>query len=173
MKLFLVGYMGSGKSTLGRRLAEVMGLKHLDLDDYLEKSESRTIPEIFEGEGEAGFRGIERRCLQEIIDSQDEVVISTGGGTPCFYDNMQKMNEAGLTIYLRMDVKSLVFRLENSKQDRPLLRGKDLNEMDAYVRQHLEERKHYYEEAVISVDGMGLSDKRLEQLVEAIVNYSR
>ncbi|NNE55601.1 MAG: shikimate kinase [Flavobacteriales bacterium] len=173
MRIFLIGYMGSGKTTLGERLSRAMSMDFVDLDQQIELRENRPIPEIFKAEGEAGFRGIEKRCLREVVTEMDEVVISTGGGTPCFYDNMSLMNQSGLTIYLRMDVPSLVFRLRNSDGSRPLISGMSENELSAFVKQHLEERKEFYEECKIVVEGMGFSDKKLDELIDAIVNYSR
>lgn len=173
MKIFLVGYMGCGKTTMGERLSAALGLEFIDLDDHIVESEGRTIPQIFKDEGEAGYRGLERRCLKNIVNYEDEVVVATGGGTPCFYDNMAVMNAEGLTIYLQMDVKSLSYRLEHSKSERPLLGDLMVADLEDFVRTHLEERKHFYEEARLTIPGMAFSDKKLQSLVESIVNYSR
>lgn len=173
MKIFLVGYMGCGKTTMGERLSAALGLEFIDLDDYIVDVEGRSIPQIFEAEGEAGYRGIERRCLTEIVNYEDEVVVATGGGTPCFYDNMAVMNANGLTIYLEMNVSSLRFRLEHSKSERPLIVDLMEDELEDFIRTHLEERKHFYGEAKLTLPGLGFSDKKLESLVSSIVNYSR
>lgn len=173
MKIFLVGYMGCGKTTMGERLSAALGLDFVDLDDYIVDAEGRSIPLIFEHEGEAGYRGIERRCLQEIINYEDEIVVATGGGTPCFYDNMALMNDSGLTIYLQMDVPSLRYRLEHSKSERPLLENLMENELEAFIKFHLEERKEFYEEAKLTISGLGFSDKKLQTLISSITNYSR
>jgi len=173
MKIFLVGYMGCGKTTMGERLSAALGLEFIDLDDFIVEAEGRSIPQIFSDEGEAGYRGIERRCLNEIVNYEDKVVVATGGGTPCFYDNMSVMNADGLTIYLQMDVKSLSYRLEHSKSERPLLANMMGEELEEFARVHLEERKHFYEEAKLTISGLAFGDKKLQNLIGSIVNYSR
>ncbi len=165
--------MGAGKTTLGQRLSEAMALDFIDLDRRIEESERRTIPEIFEKEGEAGFRGIERRTLHAITDNQDEIVVATGGGTPCFYDNMEYMNNYGLTVYLKLDIPSLVFRLQHDAAVRPLIEGMSPAQLTSFVHQHLEERQEFYEESKIKINALGMSDKKIEDLIFNIANYSR
>lgn len=173
MRIFLIGYMGAGKTTLGQRLSEAMALQFADLDGHIEKSERRTIPEIFEKEGEAGFRGVERKALHSLADSTDEMVIATGGGTPCFYDNMEFMNKNGITLYLKLDIPSLVFRLQHDAAVRPLIHGMSPEQLTNFVQQHLEERKEFYEESQIEINALGMSEKKIEDLVFQIANYSR
>lgn len=165
--------MGSGKSTIAKRLADALGMNLLDLDRYIEEQERRTITKIFKDEGEAGFRGLEKRHLHDISEHIDEVVVATGGGTPCFYDNMVHMNNHGLTIYLEMDAMSLAFRLENFSDERPLLVGKNYTEIKTFVKQHLEERRAYYQESQLIVNALGFDDKKLEALASDIANYSK
>lgn len=172
MRIFLVGYMGVGKSTVAGRLANAMNLDKVDLDNFIETQERRTIPEIFESEGESGFRGIERKWLNEMAEL-DEVVIACGGGAPCFYDNMEVMNSLGITVYLKMDPKSIVYRLLNSNAERPLIAGKSEKQLLKYVHQSLEERREYYEQSKIEINALGFNPSKMEQLIEAIVNYSR
>ena len=173
MKIFLVGYMGCGKTTMAERLSAAMEIDFVDLDDFIVETEGRSISQIFADEGEAGFRGIERRCLNEIVNYDDDVVVSTGGGTPCFYDNMSVMNAGGITIYIQMDVKSLTYRLEHSKSERPLLANMMGEDLEEFARAQLEERKHFYEEANLTIPGLAFGDKKLQNLIGSIVNYSR
>ena len=168
MKIFLVGYMGCGKTTMAERLSAAMEIDFVDLDDFIVETEGRSISQIFVDEGEAGFRGIERRCLNEIVNYDDDVVVSTGGGTPCFYDNMSVMNAGGITIYIQMDVKSLTYRLEHSKSERPLLANMMGEELEEFARAQLEERKHFYEEANLTIPGLAFGDKKLQNLIYMI-----
>ena len=158
---------------MGERLSAAMEIDFVDLDDFIVETEGRSISQIFADEGEAGFRGIERRCLNEIVNYDDDVVVSTGGGTPCFYDNMSVMNAGGITIYIQMDVKSLTYRLEHSKSERPLLANMMGEDLEEFARAQLEERKHFYEEANLTIPGLAFGDKKLQNLIGSIVNYSR
>lgn len=105
-KIFLIGYMGSGKSTAGKKLAAELGYAFIDLDHFLEKEYQQTIPEIFAARGEAEFRNMEHNTLKKVLEKSD-VVISAGGGTPCYFNNMELMNNNGITIYLKMSVDAL------------------------------------------------------------------
>ena len=116
--------MGSGKTTVGKQLARALRFDFFDLDEVIEKAENRSIPEIFAREGESSFRGLERKYLRQLIDTKANMVLSTGGGTPCFYDNHMIMKKEGITVYLKMDVATLVHRLSNAKEERPLVAGK-------------------------------------------------
>ena len=108
-RIFLTGYMGSGKTTLGRALAAEMGIPFIDLDHYIEKRYCKTIAQLFAEKGEEGFREVERRMLHEVGEFED-VIISTGGGTPCFFDNIEYMNAQGTTVYLDVPVERLHIR---------------------------------------------------------------
>jgi shikimate kinase len=143
-RIFLVGYMGSGKTTMGKLLAHQLGLNFLDLDAHIEGKFHRTIAQIFEQEGEAGFREIERRFLHEVAEFED-VVIATGGGAPCFYDNMTYMNEQGITVYLKMSVDQLAERLALSKTGvRPLISNKNKAELQQFITEGLSKREGFY-----------------------------
>ena len=175
MRIFLVGYMAVGKSTIGKKLAKALALKFVDLDQLIEEQERRSIAEIFEKEGESSFRGAERNALLAASELNN-VVISTGGGTPCFYDNMSVMNTKGVTVYLEMDVMSIAYRLQHSKDPRPLIAGKSDEELQSFVKFHLEERREFYEEAQISFNSLGFNPLKLEQLIDIIIekaNYSK
>ncbi len=167
MHIFFVGYMGSGKSSLGKRVAHELLLPFLDSDKEIEKKYNRTIPEIFSELGEAKFREIEKEFLDN-LPLNEKVVISTGGGTPCFHGNMDKMNELGLTIYLKRPVKELAHRIENSKKSRPLvdhLQGEDLDE---FIAEHLTERESFYSICKIIPSR---EDQTVKRLVEMIDTY--
>ena len=144
MKYFIVGYMASGKSTFGKELAKDKGLPFLDLDESVEFREGRSISEIFAKEGEEYFRKREREILHEICNEADEVVLATGGGTPCFFDNMDYMNQAGTTVFLNTSPLVIVDRLKRQRADRPLLAMYSDDELEFFVREHLESRLSFY-----------------------------
>ena len=156
--------MGSGKSTAGRKLADKLGYCFIDLDEYIGKMTGMTVSSIFSSKGEKAFRELEREALLQ-IDQLTDVVIATGGGTPCFSDNMDFMNRSGKTAYLKMSVERLVERLQHEKEQRPLIRGKKNKELDTYVRKKLDEREIYYRKAQIIIAGDTLNlDRLLTQL---------
>jgi len=144
MKYFIVGYMASGKSTFGKELAKDKGLPFLDLDECVESREGRSISEIFAKEGEEYFRQREREILHEICNEADEFVLATGGGTPCFFDNMDYMNQAGTTVFLNTSPLVIVDRLKRQRADRPLLAMYSDDELEFFVREHLESRLSFY-----------------------------
>ena len=129
MKFFVVGYMASGKTTFGKELAKEKGLPFLDLDECIEEREGRSISEIFATDGERYFREIERWVLHELCDGQDEFVMATGGGTPCFFDNMDYMNRVGNTIFQNTSLFVILERLKKQRADRPLLAMYSDNEL--------------------------------------------
>lgn len=171
-KVFLVGYMGSGKTTVGKQLAQTLGQPFIDLDQSIEQGERTTIAAIFSATGEAGFRGLERRYLKKITSEHPNFVLSTGGGTPCFNDNMDFMRQEGVVVYLKMDVASLVYRLLHAKDERPLVAGKSELELHNFVRQHLEERSAYYEDAHITYSALGMNRVKLDELAARIRAFS-
>ena len=144
MKYFIVGYMASGKSTFGKELAKDKGLPFLDLDECVESREGRSISEIFAKEGEEYFRKREREILHEICNEADEFVLATGGGTPCFFDNMDYMNQVGTTVFLNTSPLVIVDRLKRQRADRPLLAMYSDDELEFFVREHLESRLSFY-----------------------------
>jgi shikimate kinase len=148
MRIFLLGFMGSGKSYSGKRLADKFGMSFVDLDDYIEKKVGRTIREIFEKEGEDYFRKIEQACLFE-MGEKEMTIISTGGGTPCFFDNMKWMNNSGVTVFLETSVAVLSNRLFDEMQKRPLLKGFSKEELKHFIEQKLEERNPFYHQTQV------------------------
>lgn len=168
MKIFLIGYMGVGKTTIGKRLARRLKLPFRDLDAVITVEEDQTVQEIFERQGEATFRGLERKYLHELVNEEESFVLATGGGTPCFYDNQLFMNANGLTIYLEMDILSITHRLIHSKDNRPLVAGKTDEELKQFVINHLESRKEYYNDCELIFPALGFNSHKLERLVELI-----
>ena len=150
-RIILIGYMGAGKTTVGKALAKELGLSFYDLDWYIESRRRKKVAQIFSEVGEEGFRQIEHNMLHEVAEFED-VVISCGGGTPCFFDNMDYMNQQGQVVYLRCTPEALHAHLVISKNDRPLLRGKTPEELTAFIRQQLELREPYYHKAHYQLD---------------------
>lgn len=152
-RILIIGYMGAGKTTLGKVLAESLGLPFYDLDWYIESRMMKTVPQLFAERGEEGFRKVEHNMLHEVAEFED-VVISCGGGTPCFYDNMEYMNAQGDTVYLKASPEVLYAHLQIGKVERPLLKNKTREEMQAFIQEQLAEREKYYTKArhIFNVD---------------------
>ena len=163
-RIFLIGYMGSGKTTLGRKLAARLNYSFLDLDHALEEQAGMTIAEYFSGFGETAFRVAESEILKSTAYPENTVV-STGGGLPCFFDNMEWMNANGVTLYINLAPKALISRLENNKDDRPLLREKHGDELLAFITEKLTEREAYYLKANIVAEGLSLTAEKAEKLI--------
>ena len=166
MKIFLIGFMGSGKTTLGRKLAARMGCEFIDLDHKLEQQVELSIAEYFSIFGEDAFRTLESEVLKKTIYS-DNVVISTGGGLPCYFDNMEWMKANGKVVYIKLSPKTLADRLESGKEERPLLQDKHGDDLIAFIEQKLAEREGFYSQANIIADGLSLTAERLEQILDA------
>lgn len=164
MRIYLIGYMGCGKSRLGRLLAEHMGLQFVDMDDYIEERNCKTVPQIFADHGEDGFRQRERKALEELIEFTD-VVIATGGGTPCFFDNIDIMNKTGKTVFLNIDPAILAERLMNAKTERPLIKGKSREELVAFIDETLKKRKHFYSQARFEITEPDFDLDTLQELI--------
>ncbi len=152
-KIFLVGLPGSGKSTFGKELAKKSNLQFIDLDEEIVASSGYAIPTLFEEEGEKYFRELESRELKQVIKSMRNFVLSTGGGTPCFFDNMKLMNETGITIYVNTSLDEIQERLSNDSS-RPLLQRHTIEEL-------FESRKNWYEQAQVKGNNL---DKIVELL---------
>lgn len=150
--IFLVGFMGSGKSTIGRRLANTIGAAFQDLDTIIEKAEGQSIPTIFSTKGEGYFREIESQHLKSISASEQVKVIAVGGGTPCFFDNMDWMNAHGMTFFLNPTVDILYQRLASETAHRPILSGKTEDSLNTFIIEKLDARLQYYSKAQYIID---------------------
>ena len=150
-RIILIGYMGSGKTTIGRQLAMALGLQFYDLDWYIEMRYHKKVADIFADSGEAYFRDLERRMLHEVAEFED-VVISCGGGTPCFGDNMQYMNQQAETVYLKASPEVLCMHLSMGRTVRPLILGKEKDELLQYIKDSLTEREPFYTQAKHTLD---------------------
>ena len=159
-RIFLIGFMGSGKSTAGEKLARRIGYRYVDMDQLIEEISGMRIPGIFKELGEPMFRKWEHDILLELC-SQDQVVVSTGGGAPCHGDQIGIMNSHGCTVYLKMTPVALKDRLIHSSTDRPLIRDKSEKELLQFIKDLLAERAAYYEQAKIQVNGADLDMDRL------------
>ena len=162
--------MGSGKTTLGRALAKALGLTFIDLDNYIELRRCKSINSIFEESGEDGFRTIERNLLHEVCEFED-VVISAGGGTPCFFDNIDYMNLQGTTVYLQVHNERLLERLRIAKSRRPLLKDKNDEEIKVFIEEQLARREQFYLKADHIFTADRLEDK--EQIAESVERFRK
>jgi shikimate kinase len=154
-RIYIIGFMGSGKTTAGKKLASLLGWSFIDLDKRIEEYAGKTIPEIFSQSGEDYFRIIETQLLRN-LKMCTKTVISTGGGTPCYIDNMDYMIETGLTIYLKLTPAELKSRLSQSKGKRPLIKDLDQNELTSFIKEKLAVREKWYERSDITMDGIDL-----------------
>lgn len=168
-RIILIGYMGAGKTTVGHQLAAALGLPFYDLDWYIQMRFHRTVDELFQERGEEGFRELEHNMLHEVAEFED-VIISCGGGTPCFFDNMDYLNAQGQVVYLQAEPEVLYKHLLMGKTERPLLKGKTSDELIAYIREQLEKREPFYKKANHTFD-VSLMDSR--EKIQTTVNDLR
>lgn len=152
-KIFIIGFMGSGKSFTGKRLASRIGYKFYDIDKLFEDKYHFTINDFFEKFGESAFRKLERDLLTS-TESLENTVISTGGGTPCYFDNMDYIRETGISVYLRMPPEKIMARLKQSRKPRPLIKNLEGDSLLEKIRELLGEREKYYLQADIIVDAV-------------------
>ena len=167
-RIFLIGYMGAGKTTVGKVLSRQLGLSFIDLDHYIEGRYHKTVGQLFAEKGEDAFRDIERRMLREVAAFED-VLVSTGGGAPCFFDNMEFMNRVGKTVFLDVHPDVLFRRLRVAKQQRPILQGKEDEELKAFIIQALEKRAPFYHQAQYIFNADELEDRwQIETSVQCL-----
>ncbi len=158
--------MGSGKTTLGRQLAEQISCTFVDLDEYLVQRQGQSIAQIFEQQGQEHFRRLERQALEEVVQAHGQAVISTGGGAPCFFDNIDYINQHGTSVYLEVPVEQLVQRLlSQGLVERPLLVGKSPAELNSFLVETLTARKQFYERAAYTLSGNNASAQRVLRLL--------
>lgn len=168
IRIFLTGYMGAGKTTLGKAFARKLNIPFVDLDWYMEERFHKTVGELFAERGEAGFRELERTMLHE-VGAFEDVIISTGGGAPCFFDNMEFMNNNGTTVFLNVHPDILFRRLRIAKQQRPILQGKQDDELKEFIVQALEKRAPFYTQAQYVFNAGELENRsQIEKSVESL-----
>lgn len=159
MILFLVGYAGSGKSSLAKRLSRRLAIKQLDTDKLVEEREGASVADIFYYQGEEYFRQTERSVVEELVVSGYEGIVATGGGLPTWGDNMARMNEVGYTIYLRRSPEQILSRLSDyGREKRPMFRGKSDEELLSFMHEHIAQREPYYAQAKMVIDCDTMSD---------------
>ena len=164
MKIFLIGYMGSGKSSVGKCLSEKLKMNFIDFDEHIEKKYGKTIVEIFGTEGEKEFRKLEHRYLKTFL-KKNNIIISLGGGTPCYHNNMELINENGISVYLEVSVDTLVKRLTKEKNKRPLICNLNDSDFNFFVEDNLKKRLSVYRKAHISINAESFSKKQLVELI--------
>lgn len=173
MRIYLIGYMGSGKSTIGKKLATRLGYSFLDLDNVIEEEQQQTVAEIFLEKGEDAFRSLERLALHQTFE-MDDIVVSVGGGTPVFYENMEMMKRNGLCIYLKSSPELLASRLQRNQQQRPLIASLSQDELLLFVREQLAKRLVFYEKSEMHIEAKDLTPAILHtQVLHWIENKSK
>lgn len=165
MKIFLIGFMGSGKTHWGRLLSRKLGLPFFDMDEQVATHAGKSIPEVFAEEGEEHFRMLEKEVLYMITESHDSFVMACGGGSPCFFNNIEYMNNAGVTVWINTPLDVLFDRLVKEKEKRPLIRELSDDQLRSFITRKFADRRIYYEQAAIKMDEEPL---RLDDLVEKI-----
>ena len=167
-RIIIIGYMGSGKTTVGHALSQELGLPFYDLDWYIETRMHRTVKQIFDEKGEEGFRKIEHNLLHEVAEFEG-VIISCGGGTPCFFDNIDYINRQGETVYLKCTTDVLYKHLKMGKTVRPLLLNKTPDEVKTFIEAQLRQREPFYAKAKHIVDVSLMDNKeKIKTTVDAI-----
>lgn len=165
-RIYLVGFMGSGKSTLGKRLMSELGWEFVDLDDFFEERHQMTIKQYFAQFGEDAFRLAEKELLLN-VSQKERLIVATGGGAPCYFNNMQVMNNTGLTIYIKLSIETLAGRLSGARQVRPLVAGKSGDELHQYIKEKLIEREGFYSQAKVIADGEVLGVDGFVRIIKA------
>ena len=165
MKIVLLGYMACGKSAIGKMLAKILDLQFIDLDNFIEESEGLTISEIFETKGEIYFRKKETECLKNIIKKDENFIISLGGGTPCYGNNMEIIEKYSNSFYLKASIYTIFNRLKNETSTRPLVATVGLENLEEYIAKHLFERSLFYSKAKYTIE---VNDKSIIEIVREI-----
>jgi shikimate kinase len=164
MLITILGFMGSGKSTLGKMIANRLGLNFIDLDDYIEENEKKSIPEIFKNNGEQYFRTLETQYLNKLLECQN-TVISLGGGTPCFNNNIKSIITQSRSLFIDIPIEQLISRLSNARRERPLIKDMKKAELKLFISEKLMLRRPFYEQAEHSIKA---SKEALEEVIHWI-----
>ena len=165
MRIYLIGFMGAGKTHWGRLLSEKLGMRFFDLDEQVTEHAGKSIPEIFATEGEEQFRIMEKEVLHIITESHESFVMACGGGSPCYFNNIEYMNQSGTTVWINTPLETLFQRLVVEKEKRPLIKELSDEQLKNFITKKFADRKIYYEQADIIEDERLI---QLEQLVEKI-----
>ncbi|HNQ12444.1 MAG TPA: shikimate kinase [Bacteroidia bacterium] len=165
MRIYLIGFMGVGKSKMAKAVSAKTQLKHFDIDELVVHQRGTTITKIFEKEGEEQFRIYEREALKATFGF-DNCVVSCGGGTPCFFNNIDEINRNGISVYLKLDVSILLSRLEKDKNERPLLSSLSKEDLKDFIHQISKERSEYYNKAHVTINAFNLSANALIDQLE-------
>jgi|SRR5690606_24077186 len=168
MKISLIGYMGSGKTTIGKELAQKLNVEFLDLDELIQNHTQKSIPELFTMSGEIKFRKIEREVLLQTLDSDKNYVLAVGGGTPVYYDNMDLIQQHTTSVYLRSNPRFLAERLILEKSNRPMIAHLNNEDLPEFVAKHLFERRNFYEKADFTLD---ISSKSVDEITSEIIRH--
>ena len=166
MKIVLLGYMASGKTIIANKLSKKKGIKHIDLDAYIEKKEKKSIIKIFKNKGEIYFRIKENFYLNKILHSKDNFILSVGGGTPCYANNMELILKYSKSVFLKANIETIYSRLIIEKEKRPLIKDIQNDNLKEYIAKHLFERSHFYSKSKIQID---VNNKSIEQIIEDIL----
>ena len=165
MKIFLIGFMGSGKTHWGRLLSRKLGLAFYDLDTVIVEQEKRSVADIFADKGEEYFRYKETEALERIVEGEDGFILSCGGGTPCFFNNIEFMKKSGKVIWLNTSIDALKQRLQRERKTRPLIKEVDDADLDRYIVKKLSERRMYYQQADVTVNEESVT---LDELIKLL-----
>lgn len=165
MKIFLIGFMGSGKTHWGRLLSQKLNIPFFDLDEQVVNHEGKSIAEIFAESGEEHFRLLEKDVMHIIAESHDSFVMACGGGTPCYFNNIEYMNQSGTTVWINTAIDTLFYRLMGEKEKRPLIKDLTDEQLRGFIGKKYADRKIYYEQADVVIDEEPI---RLDFLIEKI-----
>jgi shikimate kinase len=167
-KIILLGYMGTGKSSIGKSLAKTLLLNFIDLDSYISNQEKLSIPKIFETKGVLYFRKKEKEYLNELLNNKENFILATGGGTPCYYNNIAKINKYGTSILINTPLNLLVNRLKENKANRPLISHLDDKDLTEFVAKHLFERNTFYQQAQVKVNNITSVEETVISIKKAL-----
>jgi shikimate kinase len=166
MKIVLLGYMASGKTIIANKLSKKVHLNHIDLDEYITQKENLKISKIFEKKGEIAFRLLENKYLKEILSKDDDLVISVGGGTPCYASNMDLIINNSKSIYLRASIETIYTRIINEKAKRPLVATIPNEKLKEFIAKHLFERNTFYSQANYTIE---VNNKSINTIINEIL----